>query len=353
MTEVAPPQLAIERPAPIIRADAVVSVAFERQDLGAMSRFLEDFGFKPYGEGAAGSQYFRTYGATPYAVEVRASSQDAFIGFALSARTREDLEILARTEGLQIEPIEGPGGGVRVRLWDPDGRRVDMAHGFAPVEPLPTRTASPPVNTPFEIHRLDGTVRTPLAPAPIFRLGHVVLQTADFQTTSQWYMRRFGFIPSDVLTLPDGAPALGFFRFDRGASPADHHSLAILEGPGPSLLHISTETLDIEAIGQGQQHLRARGWTHYWGIGRHMLGSQIFDYWKDSAGDEWEHYADGDVMTADYPTGYHALDRGGLWTWGDDLPDSMRPRERPPAGAPPKAHGAFEALSAPPRPWLL
>jgi hypothetical protein len=31
------------------------------------------------------------------------------------------------------------------------------------------------------------------------------------------------------------------------------------------------------------------------------------------------------LMNADYPTGYSPLTRGGLWAWGDDLPDSMRP----------------------------
>src|SRR6266702_7292843 len=89
---------------------------------------------------------------------------------------------------------------------------------------------------------------------------------------------------------------------DLASPPADHHSLALLCGPAAKLLHVSFETLDLESVGQGHQYLRAAGWNHYWGIGRHILGSQVFDYWKDPAGDEWEHYADGDVMNADYPT---------------------------------------------------
>jgi catechol 2,3-dioxygenase-like lactoylglutathione lyase family enzyme len=200
--------------------------------------------------------------------------------------------------------------------------------------------------------RINTPVRTPVQPAPVFRVGHIVLMTPDFNAMAEWYMRRFGLIASDVLTLPDGSAALGFFRFDRGGEPADHHSLALLAGPAPRLLHVATETPDIEAIGQGQQHLRAGGWTHHWGIGRHLLGSQIFDYWKDPPGDEWEHYADGDVMTADFPTGHHPLDRGGLWTWGDDLPDSMRPQHDLPADAPAQAKAIHEALSRPPRPWM-
>jgi hypothetical protein len=38
------PYIRIERPEPIIRADSIVNVAFERRDVPSMSRFLVDFG---------------------------------------------------------------------------------------------------------------------------------------------------------------------------------------------------------------------------------------------------------------------------------------------------------------------
>ena len=37
----------IERPEPIVRADAVAHVVFARRDTDTMARFLEDFGFRP------------------------------------------------------------------------------------------------------------------------------------------------------------------------------------------------------------------------------------------------------------------------------------------------------------------
>lgn len=342
----------IERPNPIVRADAVAHVVFARRDPDTMARFLQDFGFRALDNPDGAVRYFRGYGTLPFCVEVIPSSEDDFIGFALIAKDAGDLEALAKYEGLQVESCDGPGGGMRVRLTDPDGRRVDLIHGFSQVAELPTRGELLPVNTPFEAHRLNAPVRTPVEPAPVFRIGHVVLQSPDFDATADWYMRRFGFIPTDVQAVDDGRPALGFFRLDRGAEPADHHSLAILGGPSATMLHVSTETLDIEAVGQGQQFLRARGWTHFWGIGRHQLGSQVFDYWKDPVGDEWEHYADGDFMTAEYPTGYHKLRRGGLWAWGDDIPDSMRPPEDVPEHAPPEVKALIQALLVPPRPWL-
>ena len=58
-------------------------------------------------------------------------------------------------------------------------------------------------------------------------------------------------------------------------------------------------------------------------MGRHLLGSQIFDYWRDLWGLKHEHYADGDVFDASQPVGYHKLDREGLYQWGPDLPDDF------------------------------
>jgi hypothetical protein len=40
------------------------------------------------------------------------------------------------------------------------------------------------------------------------------LQTTDFHTMADWYMRHLGLIPSDVQYLDDGAPFLTFFRLD-------------------------------------------------------------------------------------------------------------------------------------------
>mgnify|MGYP002260725590 CR=1 FL=1 len=48
--------------------------------------------------------------------------------------------------------------------------------------------------------------------------------------------------------------------------------------------HSAYEVVDLDAVGQGQQVLRAKGHKHLWGIGRHVLGSQIFDYWFDPDG---------------------------------------------------------------------
>ena len=48
----------------------------------------------------------------------------------------------------------------------------------------------------------------------------------------------------------------------------------------------------------GHSHLAAAGRTQAWGVGRHLLGSQVFDYWRDPWGNILEHWTDGDLFTA-------------------------------------------------------
>src|SRR6266850_1544166 len=324
------------RPDPIIRADAVANVAFNRRDPERMRRFLEDFGFRRI-DATGPTTYFRGHGEAPYLVAVTESREDGLAGFAFAAGEADDLARLAAETGRTIETIEAVGGGQRVRLTDPEGLQVDLVHGSKAARPISGESSGRPVNTPLRKTRVNTTVRSTTQPSPLFKMGHLVLQRADFVRAAQWYMRHFGLIPTDVQCLADGRPALGFFRLDRGGAPADHHSLALLCGPAAKLLHVSFETLDLESVGQGHQYLRAAGWNHY---------------------------ADGDVMTAEYPTGYSLLTRGSLWAWGDDLPDDLRPPisvddvEKIHAAGGfgsmdlQTAKGLIGALSVQPRPWM-
>lgn len=152
------------------------------------------------------------------------------------------------------------------------------------------------------------------------------MQTTDFAGKAAWYMRHLGLIPTDVQYLEDGSPNLCFFRLDLGATPADHHSFVLAGGIEEKYEHSAYEVVDLDALGQGHNVLRANGYRHMWGIGRHVLGSQLFDYWYDPDGMEFEHYTDGDVFTADHETHYVPLEMAGIWAWGDDVPASMGPK---------------------------
>ena len=51
-------------------------------------------------------------------------------------------------------------------------------------------------------------------------------------------------------------------------------------------------------------------------IGRHVLGSQVFDYWRDPWGHMFEHYADGDLLTASSKPGNYPALPENLAQWG-------------------------------------
>ena len=206
-----------------------------------------------------------------------------------------------------------------VHLHDPEGVAVDVMHGFARSEALPLRSIILH-NSPNNIVRINDAQRPALEPPQVTKLGHLVLETPDFNASVRWYMDTFGFIPSDVLCLPDGAPVGAFLRLDRGAVPTDHHTLFVVTGLESKVDHVAFEVVDLDAVEMGQQVLMARRYRHAWGVGRHLLGSQIFDYWRDPWGQKHEHYADGDLFDASQPAGYHLMDRAGLYQWGPDLP---------------------------------
>ena len=53
--------------------------------------------------------------------------------------------------------------------------------------------------------------------------------------------------------------------------------------------------------------MAAAGHVHNFGIGRHILGSQIFDYWSDPWGRNHEHWTDGDLLNEDWEPGRYPL----------------------------------------------
>lgn len=307
-------------PEPTVKASGLACLIFDRPDLEKAKAFLTDFGLQPVSASNREVLFLRGTGAAPFCYVARRSHRARFVGFGLLVDSREDLQRLTAIDGAsRIEALAWPGGGERVRLTDPSGFEVHAIHGQAPVPLLPHRGALP-VNDFDQSRRVNRTQRPPVAPPEVIRPGHVALAAANYQATLAWYCRHFGFIPSDVQLLPDGSPAVSFLRLDLGDRPADHHTLALAQGFAPEYNHSAYEVIDADAVGMGQRLLRERGWKHAWGMGRHILGSQIFDYWQDPWGDKHEHYCDGDLFTADTPTGTHEVSREAMSQWGPDMP---------------------------------
>src|SRR5271157_2377851 len=84
--------------------------------------------------------------------------------------------------------------------------------------------------------------------------------------------------------------------------------------------HISFECREFDDLGMGYITMVDKGHTHRWGIGRHLYGSQVFDYWTDPAGFHVEHYVDGDLVNDDNPTRKYPFGRDTLLQWGPAFP---------------------------------
>lgn len=355
----------LARPPALGRAVELAFLRWRKRRLAPTERFWRDFGFHIV---ASTPQRLiaRGTGSAPCIAIAEAGAADGFIGPAFLMSDDTDLRRYAGEPGARsLRDAELPAGGRGIELPDPSGRPVWLIQGQDRVAPLPLRTSTTALtNTADRTPRVNRLVRTPIEPARVVRLGHVVLQTVDLDTMAAWYLRMLGLIPTDVQYLADGSPSLAFCRLDLGDRPADHHTLVIVGAIEDKYEHSAYEVLDLDALGQGQQVLRAQGHRHMWGIGRHLLGSQLFDYWHDPEGFEYEHYTDGDVFTADVETHYSPLDFAGIWAWGDDAPASMKPQKNLPtllrllklirrkAITPQRLQLLSAALDAPARPWL-
>lgn len=330
MTELLTPQPA-RHSNPTAKATSLAYLVFERPDLDKAERFLLDFGLT-VATRTADTLYLRSTSSAPYCYRVHKSDKPRFVGMGFTVDSRQDLDKLARLPGAgAIEKVVHPGGGECVVLKDPSGFVVEVIHGQQQVSELPHRR---PLDWNLEgaVQRINRTQRPAAQPPEVIRLGHCVIEVADYQATSAWYTQHLGLIPSDVQVLPDGSPAVTFFRLDLGDIPADHHTLAMAQGFMARYSHSAFELVDADAVGMGQRVLRERGWKHAWGLGRHILGSQIFDYWNDPWGDKHEHYCDGDLFTADHPMGVHAVSRDAMAQWGQPMPASFT-RPTPDAAA--------------------
>lgn len=308
----------------IIKASEPAYCRFQLPDLDRAEQFLLDFGLMPAGRDEK-RRYFRGTDPLPYCYVIE-EGPEHFLGYALQAKSREDLDSLSDKMGRPVEPIDGPGGGVRVRLQEPNGYDVDIVYGIEPVEPLVIprqvyNTVAQPTARANELYRLKKG-----QPTPVRRLAHVVMGTPLVEETINWYKQTLGFLSSDdIVTGPEKKLFGSFMRVDEGDKHVDHHTAFIIHSAIAGLHHVSFEVQDIDALLHDHYHLKSVGrYEHAWGIGRHLLGSQVYDYWSDPFGYIHEHWADSDRLTADVPTNVYEPQTGMVSQWGEPTPQRIR-----------------------------
>jgi catechol 2,3-dioxygenase-like lactoylglutathione lyase family enzyme len=305
---------------PWIKATDIAYVRLRSPDLDKQEEFLTRFGLIR-SERTPTALYMR--GTDPvHHIHITELGEPKVVGLAYHAPSEEALKGLAKAPGATgVESIDEPGGGKRVRLTEPNGFQIEVVHGMAAVKPIPAPRQR--LNTGDEpLSRAGELMRLPKEAAHVKRIAHGVLLTSKFDETVGWFRDTLGFICSDDVYAGEKDHLIGSFnRCDRGDAYVDHHVFFCLNHAKTGLNHLSFEVADIDDVAMGHDYLTQFGkYEHMWGIGRHVLGSQVYDYWADPWGRVHEHWADSDRLNLANGSNLVPAEEALVSQWGEALP---------------------------------
>ena len=296
----------------------IAHVYYTHKNLDAAHQFLLDFGLSPV-KRTEDTIYYRGYGTEPFVYCAQKGTEDKFGGTAWVVDSLEDLELAASLPGATpIQDSDAPGGGKKVTFYEPvDGCPWHLVYGQTSVEITETFPELE-YNFPTSKHRpVSKTQRFKKGPAPVHKLGHYGLCHTNFNKAFEFYTSNFNFKPSDIVYDPKTKEnVVTFLHLDRGSDWVDHHSFFFFEGPKFHVHHSSFEVFDFDIQMLGHNWLAEKKYENCWGVGRHIMGSQIFDYWFDKSGFILEHYVDGDLVNDETPINRSQAAPDNLHVWG-------------------------------------
>lgn len=302
---------------PVVKVVDIAWLEFERPNLDRAEAFAGAFGFHA-ARHRPDELLLRGTRAGGPCVILRRGRHKRFSGAAFRASDEADVLKLADRFGAPVRPLPETIGGLGVELIDPSGMTVRVVAGVRQLPELPEQQPRT-FNFGNDVRRTNAGQCAPRVPARVQRLGHLVVQSTKYLEALNWYLENLGMIVSDFLYFPGQrgrGPTMSFIRCDRGSTPADHHTLALALGPANRYVHSAYQVSDLDALAAGGEHLAAQGYSRSWGIGRHIQGSQIFDYWRDPDGYLFEHFTDGDFFDNGLQPGWAPFTASGLAQWG-------------------------------------
>jgi catechol 2,3-dioxygenase-like lactoylglutathione lyase family enzyme len=305
---------------PHIKVSDIAYGRLRAPDLDVAEEFLTRFGMKR-ADRTATALYMR--GTDPaHHIHVTEKGEPKFVGLAYYAESEDDLKRLAKAPGASdVEAIDEPGGGKRVRLTEPNGYQIEVVHGIATLPAIEAKRQK--LNTgEAPLSRAGELMRLPKGPSHVKRIGHGVLMTPKFHETVGWFREMLGFVCSDDVYAGEKDNLIGSFnRCDRGDAYVDHHVFFCLNHTKTGLNHLSFEVPDIDDVAMGHDYLtQFDKYEHMWGIGRHVLGSQVYDYWADPWGRVHEHWADSDRLNLANGSNLVAAEEALTSQWGEAPP---------------------------------
>jgi catechol 2,3-dioxygenase len=213
-----------------------------------------------------------------HAVTLRERPTASLLGVHFAAVNREAVDALyakAKAQGVDVAgaPVELPtsaGGGYGFNFKTPEGHVLNISSDVIRHQSLNNDSSMPN------------------------KLSHVVLNSARIEQQTAFFIDTLGFKWSDSTDMMD------FVRCS-----ADHHSIAMARGTGPSLNHCAFEVESIDGLMRGAGRMKKHGFNVEWGIGRHGPGDNVFGYFVEPNGFVVEYTAE--VQQVDEAT-YQAHD---------------------------------------------
>jgi catechol 2,3-dioxygenase-like lactoylglutathione lyase family enzyme len=258
---------------------------------GQLRFFTETWGLKAE-HGEPGLTFLAAEGSPEqYVIRIRQADAKRVDLIAFGAASRQDVDTLAArlaADGVRLisEPgtMQTPGGGYGFRFFDNEGRTIEVSADVAVREHRKIEAGEP---------------------VPV-RLSHVVINSADPESTRAFYDKHLAFALSDTLMHPRMGEMMWFLRIN-----SRHHSLAIARCPHSSLHHASFELRGIDEYMRGTGRMLKAGVEKIWGPGRHLAGNNTFSYFLDPHGN-----------TVEYTTELEEIDED---TWHPHLYDFSQP----------------------------
>ena len=314
---------------PVIKVTDIAYGKLRSPDLDLQEEFMTRFGLVKSAR-TKNALYMRGTDP-PHHIHVTELGEPKFVGLAYYAASEEDLQKVAKVSGASgVENIDEPGGGKRVRLKEPNGYQIEVVWG---IEQLPEiKAPRQMINSGYAPHaRAGAAMRIPKGASRVKRVGHGVMGTPKLKETIQWFRDTLGLICSDDVYAGEKDHLIGSFnRCDRGDEFVDHHVFFALQHGHAGLNHISFEVQDIDDVFMGHYFMRDYGkYEHMWGIGRHLLGSQVYDYWADPWGRIHEHWADSDRFNIKNGSNLISAEEGLKSQWGEPPPQKLLDRVVP------------------------
>ncbi|KAH8648844.1 putative 2,3-dihydroxybiphenyl-1,2-dioxygenase or glyoxalase/bleomycin resistance protein-like protein [Ilyonectria robusta] len=308
---------------PPILLDRLAHVCYQHPDLNEAKRFLLDFGLLVEKE-EPDRIFFRGYGPEPV-IYIATKGKRAFLGGTWVVQSMAELEkTVSYHNASRIQDMDAPGGGKYVTLRDPNDMVVRLVFGQT-LRSAETYGAVI-MNASSTKPRKGEFVRLKPGPSEVYKLGHYgfSVHLPHFMKVRNWYTTTFNLKVTDsVFDTSTNEDITSFLHIDKGAEFVDHHSIFFVthtEDKPSHIHHSSFECNNFDTQQFGHDWLEKNGWKNCWGVGRHLLGSQIFDYWFDATGNVIEHYSDGDLVNCHTPLSREPAAPESLFVWGPNIP---------------------------------